>query len=99
MDWHTSLEALSTPTGQTPDISGMLPIVFLEEYLTDHEEKPFQQYIKEDHGEKPHQPYLSTTLDMGYHPELEIVGCIEEFEGQLEHEAKQVKFRVKIGDE
>jgi hypothetical protein len=68
-----------------------------EQYLKDHGEKPFQKYIKEDHGEKQHQLYMST-LDMGYHPELEIVGCIEKFEGQLEHAAQRVKFRVKVGD-
>ena len=33
---------------------------FGEQYIKDHGEKPFQQYIKEDHGEKLHQPYMST---------------------------------------
>ncbi len=97
MDLHTPLEALAL-TGQTPGISGMLHFVFWEQYLKDHGEKPFQQYLKEDHDEKTHQPYMSL-LDKGHHPELEIVRYIEKFEGHLKCEAEQVKFRVKVGGE
>ena len=89
LDWHTPLEDLAL-TGQTPGISGMLHFVFWEQFLKDHEEKPFQQYLKEDHDEKPHQLWYLSPLDKGCHLELKIIGYTEEFEGQLE---------VKVGDD